>query len=203
MSLTMKSLCRLLRRCTLLIGLSSMAGCATIPVVRVGEGPIPVQLQREEATILDQVRRDVDLLEKKGALYTDPELEKYLQQVGERMVPTNRISSGVRYRFRIVRDPTLNAFASPTGDVFVHIGLLARLQSEEEIAFTLGHEASHVYSRDSLYGNLDLRRKTISLKITDLVLTPALCLVCRRSPLLVSEELKTDRRKYALLHYST
>lgn len=153
---------------------SGANGCAT---VQVGEGPLPVRLRQEEAKILAQVRQEIKLLEEKGALHEEAALEAYLNEVGRRMIPADRTSDEITYRFRIVRNPTLNAFAFPTGDIFVHSGLLARLRTEEELADILGHEASHVYERDTLYRFMDIKQKTIAWKISDLVLTPALSVV--------------------------
>lgn len=152
-------------------------GCASAPIIQVGEGPLPAKLQQEETKIFKQVRQEIKLLGEKGALYNDPALEAYLNEIGQQMVPAGRASSEIVYRFRIVRDPTLNAFAFPTGDIFVHTGLLSRLQSEGEVADVLGHEASHVYRRDTLYRFIDMKQKTIAWKISDLLLTPALTVV--------------------------
>lgn len=155
-----------------------MAGCATTPVVKFGDGHLSDTLQQEEASILELVHPEIQKLETQGALLRDPELEAYLAGIGQRMVPTRRTAeSGLVYRFRVVRDPTLNAFAFPTGDIFVHTGLLARLQTEAELADVLGHEASHVYSRDTLFRFMDAKQKTIAWKVTDLVLTPAFAFV--------------------------
>ena len=151
------------------------SGCATAPVVRLGEGQLPEPLQIEEAEILEQVRRElITPLEEKGALYHDPALEAYLNDIGQRLVPAGHEAPGVTYQFHVIRDPALNAFAAPTGDIYVHTGLLARLQTEGELADILGHEASHVYSRDTLYRIVDYKHKTVALKITDLVVSPAL-----------------------------
>jgi predicted Zn-dependent protease len=38
----------------------------------------------------------------------------------------------------------MNAFALPTGDIYVHTGLLAKIDSEDQLASILGHEVAHV-----------------------------------------------------------
>ena len=148
-------------------------GCATLPVAHVGEGPLLGKVKEEETKILAQVRQEIQLLEKKGAIYSDQALENYLNEVGRRVIPPERMAAEVTYRFRIVRDPTLNAFACPTGDIFIHMGLLARLRTEGELISILGHELSHVYQRDTLQRFLDAKQKTVAWKVTDLLLTPA------------------------------
>jgi predicted Zn-dependent protease len=170
----MKGVLSALARAVLVSLCLAVNGCASAPILPIGAGDLPASLQQQEEKILSDIRREIELLEEKGAIYNDPALEVYLQEIGERMIPQERRQGPVTFRFRMVRDPTLNAFAYPTGDIFVHTGLLARLRSEGEIADVLGHEASHVYSRDTLYRFADTSQKTIAWKVTDLLLTPAL-----------------------------
>jgi predicted Zn-dependent protease len=58
--------------------------------------------------------------------------------------------SGLRVPLRPARRPnTINAFALPGGPVFITEALLARLQTEGQLAGVLGHEISHVVERHS------------------------------------------------------
>ncbi len=50
----------------------------------------------------------------------------------------------------VVNDSIVNAFALPGGNVVVYTGLLSYMQSSEEFAALLCHEASHVNGRHSL-----------------------------------------------------
>ena len=54
------------------------------------------------------------------------------------------------YRFSIVDDPSVNAFALPGGQVFIHSGLILRADRPEEVAGVLAHEIAHVQERHSL-----------------------------------------------------
>lgn len=55
-------------------------------------------------------------------------------------------------RLEIWREDTPNALAFPGGLVVVTSGLLERAQSENEVAFVLGHELGHFRNRDHLRG---------------------------------------------------
>lgn len=55
-----------------------------------------------------------------------------------------------RFRFRVRRDPTVNAFAAPGGLVVVNTGLLAAAESADEVAGVLAHELVHVLHRHSM-----------------------------------------------------
>ena len=69
----------------------------------------------------------------------DPELTAYLHEVACRVASEH---CG-ELRVYVVRAANFNAFMMPNGAMFVHSGLLLRLDSEAELAAILGHEASH------------------------------------------------------------
>jgi hypothetical protein len=54
------------------------------------------------------------------------------------------------FRFEVVNDKSVNAYAAPGGIVVVHTGLLARATSADQLAGVLAHEITHVTRRHSL-----------------------------------------------------
>ena len=54
------------------------------------------------------------------------------------------------FRFEVMRDPSVNAFAMPGGVIVVHTGLLAAAESPDEVAGVLAHEVTHVLHRHSM-----------------------------------------------------
>lgn len=74
-------------------------------------------------------------------------------------------SSGYQFRFHIVDDPSLNAFAVPGGHIFVHRGLLETANRPEEVAGVLAHEMAHVTQRHSLRNFLKSAGLGITLSI--------------------------------------
>lgn len=66
-----------------------------------------------------------------------------LVQPLERALP----GSSFEYRFMVLKDPAVNAFALPGGYVVMNLGLLEAAQSSEEVAAVLAHEMSHVELR--------------------------------------------------------
>jgi Zn-dependent protease with chaperone function len=68
--------------------------------------------------------------------------------LGERLTRGSRY----QYRFHVVKDGTLNAFALPGGIIAVHTGLIAATRTPEELAGVLAHEVQHVELRHSLRG---------------------------------------------------
>lgn len=79
-------------------------------------------------------------------LPTTPVVQAYVNRVGA------RVASGAErklpYRFHYVSDPNfVNAFALPGGHVFIGGGLMALMDSEDELANVLGHEVEHIDHR--------------------------------------------------------
>jgi len=81
-----------------------------------------------------------------GQLVTDPEIQEYIQNVGQR-VAANAQDGDFRFQFFVVDQPTINAFALPGGYIGIHSGLLLATSSESELAGVLAHEISHVTQR--------------------------------------------------------
>lgn len=61
----------------------------------------------------------------------------------------------------VLQDNSLNAFAAPSGKIFLHTGLILAMQDESELAAVLAHELAHVTQRH-IAGNIE-RSKWISL----------------------------------------
>ncbi len=81
-----------------------------------------------------------------GRVITDPEIQEYIQDIGQK-IAANATDNGQRFRFFVVDDPAINAFALPGGFVGIHSGLLMATATESELAGVLAHEISHVTQR--------------------------------------------------------
>ena len=76
-------------------------------------------------------------------VYTHSGVTSYVQQVGARMAARSE-RPGLPWEFRVVDDPTLNAFALPGGQIFITTGALKAMKNEAELAGVLGNEVAHV-----------------------------------------------------------
>lgn len=74
-------------------------------------------------------------------------LEQYLGSVLCKTVGFDRCEA---VRIYVLKDASFNASMSPNGMMLVHLGLLARVHSEAELATVLGHEFAHFELRHSL-----------------------------------------------------
>jgi predicted Zn-dependent protease len=141
------------------------AGCATARVPPMG-AQRPFVPEADERRLWEQAEQEEAKLQRSGKIYDDPLLEEYLGRIGDRLLPEAvKEAGGPGVRFTVFRDPTLNAFAMPNGAVYVHTGLLARLENEAQLAAILGHELAHVTNRDALRFQRDARTKVIALNV--------------------------------------
>lgn len=97
----------------------------------------PVDEQRIAEEVLRQIRF------REPAYVNDAEIEEYLAALGQRLLAAAPGNS-VDYRFFLLRDPSVNAFAMPGGVIGFHTGLLMTTQTESELASVMAHEISHV-----------------------------------------------------------
>ncbi|HYB44434.1 MAG TPA: M48 family metalloprotease [Candidatus Methylomirabilis sp.] len=70
-------------------------------------------------------------------------LEQYLNDLRRRIVAASG-ETHVPGRVMILANPSFAAYSTPDGNVFVSIGWLQNLKSEDEVAAILAHESSHV-----------------------------------------------------------
>jgi len=85
-------------------------------------------------------------IQKSVNLVDDTEINSYLSKLGQRLVMYSTRPS-LQFRFFMVANPVVNAFAAPGGFIGVNSGLLLTSQREDELASVLAHEISHVTQR--------------------------------------------------------
>jgi len=80
------------------------------------------------------------------ALLNDGAASEYVRQLGARLV-RHAPPTSFSYSFAVLDDVSPNAFALPGGYIYVSRGLLALVNTEDELANVLAHEISHAVFR--------------------------------------------------------
>ena len=149
--------------------LVGQTGCLTTSVPPVGAEGGTFTPANDERRLWDQAKEEERKLRDKAAIYQDPLLEDYLNQVASRLAPPEmQGQEAIRLRVYTIRDPSLNAFTYPTGSIYVHTGLLARLENEAQLAVVLAHEETHATHRHALEFERSARNKSIGFSIAAL-----------------------------------
>jgi len=103
----------------------------------------------------------------KFGIYRDEQLQAYINKVGQR-VAAESSRPEVEYRFTLLNDDMINAFALPGGFIYITRGMLLHMNSESELAAVLGHEIAHVTEKHAL--RRETRGKGISVLNTVLAI---------------------------------
>ena len=117
--------------------------CAKNPVT----GKRDLMLMSESQEIAMGKQSDPDIIKFFG-LYSDKNLQKFIDDKGQQMAAISH-RKNLKYEFKIVDSPVVNAFAIPGGYVYFTRGIMAHFNNEAEFAGVLGHEIGHITARHS------------------------------------------------------
>lgn len=133
----------------ILLFLMFMVSCASTNGSRYREGDN--KGQKSGMTVQDEQRLTQEALPKMRKDYPpvkNPELQKYVADLGMKIVKANKLEGNpYHYQFSVVDVGTVNAFALPAGTIFVTAPLIAMASNEAELAGVIGHEIGHVMAR--------------------------------------------------------
>ena len=111
-------------------------------------------------TIMKQLRGQAPLI-------NDPVLEEYIQDLGNRLV-LYADNTRFPFKFFILNNQVLNAFAFYGGHIGMHSGLIVKADTESELASVVAHEIAHVTQRH-LARRLQSQQRTGPLQIASLI----------------------------------
>ena len=132
------------------------------PALAEGEGFYgPLELKSSERQLMKNAGAYEDQFVRRGYRYDSPELEAALSRLGAQLAP-KPTDPYMRYRFHILRDAGVNAFALPDGQLYVNTGLLAQLENEAQLAAVLAHEVQHTAGHHGILSYRSTRRKLIA-----------------------------------------
>jgi predicted Zn-dependent protease len=146
-----------------------LGGCAALisggkPQVLLPDPPKQVDLlpgaQREHQRILAAY----------GGAYNDAKLEAVISQEVEKLVAASE-RPDLRYRVTILNSPAVNAFALPSGQLYITRGLIALANDDSELASVLAHEMSHVIARHAAIREDQARQAALVSRVVNEALT--------------------------------
>jgi predicted Zn-dependent protease len=94
-----------------------------------------IQLGKQLAQEVEQGAKIVD----------DPVVAEYVNRVGQNLVRNS--DAKVPFTIKVIDSDEVNAFALPGGFFFVNSGLIAKADTEAELAGVMAHEIAHVAAR--------------------------------------------------------
>lgn len=118
-----------------------LLSCATNPVT--GRQDFVTMTEGQEVQLGNTYHKQ---LLKQYPLYNDPELQAYINDIGQRLASKSH-RSNLNFKFYLVDSPQVNAFAVPGGHIYITRGIMAYMQDEAQLAGVIGHEIGHVTAR--------------------------------------------------------
>ncbi len=122
-----------------------LAACtASPPAIEPQAAVQPPAKAAETSTMSPAVLREHQrILAAYGGVYNDPKLQAMIEQTVERLVAASD-RPDLHYKVTMLNSQSINAFALPSGQLYVTRGLVALANDESELASVLAHEMGHV-----------------------------------------------------------
>ncbi len=151
-----------MRRAPLLAFLSLLlAACASTELQPVSQAT-DFKPEDDEQRLWLRASEEAAALNGSGLIYEDGELEAYLNQVAQKIQPAE-VRARIPFKIRVIKNPFLNAFAFPHGPIYVHTGILARMDNEAQFATLLAHEMTHATHRHTAKEFRHIKNKSAAL----------------------------------------
>lgn len=140
-----------------------LAGCAALDPFGDKRDAGAPQTQTETGQTSPHSPEHAKLVGMFGGEYRAAAAEAHLNQVLAQLAKADE-TPGKAYRVTILNTPSVNAFALPSGNLYVTRGLLALANDTSEVAAVMAHEIAHVAlrhasQREEAAKTADLRRR--------------------------------------------
>jgi predicted Zn-dependent protease len=129
--------------------LFGLISCASTNLPSIGELEY-LQLHEDEKRLWNRSGEEQKKLDNSGHIYDDLVLTAYVNHVAHNLIPEDLANKGLSIQVRIIKNPLLNAFSYPNGVIYIHTGILSKLENEAQLASILSHEIIHVTHRHTI-----------------------------------------------------
>ena len=82
-------------------------------------------------------------------IYANKKVGDYVQSILNKLIAAN-VKSNKHYDVYVLDSPGINAFITPSNNMYIYRGLLSYLTSEAELAAIIAHELGHIRDRHAL-----------------------------------------------------
>jgi len=136
-----------MKRTAAIIGLFLLVcGCAVPERKPATDGLL---VNDDEKMLWQQALTEQKALNDSALIYRDRQLDEYLNTIVGKLQPQD-LPAKLSFKIVVIKDPYFNAFAFPNGVIYIHTGMLARMDNEAQLAALLAHEMSHCIHRHTL-----------------------------------------------------
>jgi predicted Zn-dependent protease len=148
-----------------------LAGCTTAPDNRQVSLPVPQTTAQADMQPAEE-REHLRILASYGGIYENARLQTLVETTVARLVAASE-RPDIKYKVTILNSPAINAFALPSGHIYVTRGLIALANDDAELASVLAHEMGHVIARHAAIREDQARQAAlISHVVSDVLSDP-------------------------------
>src|ERR1700746_1280726 len=165
-------------------GATVLLVCATLALAACGDisrfqaaAPSSPSSAKPNRTIIQSAAAEKEherILTSYGGAYDDPKLEGLITKTVDRLVAASDRPDQA-YKVTILNSGAVNAFALPTGQLYVTRGLIALASDTSELSSVLSHEMAHVLAKHAAIREDQARQAAVVTRVvTDMGTDPDL-----------------------------
>lgn len=158
-----------LRAALLLCAAVTLAGCGDMSRFQVAAPAAPAPIMRPSKPALPTAateREHERILASYGGTYDDPRLEALIGKTVDRLVAASE-RPDLAYKVTILNSGAVNAFALPTGQLYVTRGLIALANDTSELSSVLSHEMAHVIAKHASIREEQARQAALVTRVVN------------------------------------
>jgi predicted Zn-dependent protease len=143
----------------------ALASCGDMSRLQTAALPAsPLKPNRTVAQTPAAEREHERILASYGGAYGDPRLEGLISKTVDRLVAASDRPDQA-YRVTILNSGAVNAFALPTGQLYVTRGLVALASDTSELSSVLSHEMAHVLAKHASIREDQARQASVVTRV--------------------------------------
>ena len=143
----------------------ALAGCGDISRFQVSSPAVNAIKPKSTVAQTPAAEREHErILSSYGGAYDDPRLEALITKTVDRLVAASD-RPDLAYRVTILNSGAVNAFALPTGQLYVTRGLIALASDTSELSSVLSHEMAHVLAKHASIREDQARQAAIVTRV--------------------------------------
>jgi predicted Zn-dependent protease len=157
----------------LLLGfaLTLLASCSSTPDNRIVTLPETPARNAEQQPV--EARENARILASYGGAYTDAKLEASLDALVAKLAAASE-RPDLKYKVIVLNSPAINAFALPSGQLYITRGIIALANDTSELASVMSHEMAHVIASHASIREDQARRTVTIAAVGDMLGDPEL-----------------------------
>jgi predicted Zn-dependent protease len=150
---------------------AATSGCSSLLTMESRQVTLP-DPPKQAAAISPSQREHQRILAAYGGEYDDAKLQALLAKVVDKLVAASE-RPDLKYKATILNSPAVNAFALPSGQLYVTRGLIGLANDSSELASVLSHEMAHVIARHAdIREDQAKRAALVNSVVTDVLTDP-------------------------------